>query len=338
MMDRTRSLIIKLLGYVVIIIALYVSSFPILYVLSSFLLTKGVVLRYGFLRDFQRDFYVNGGYRRIWQLQQDCVESDDKLIYVPRIGSCRFANPEFDTTLHFEETGRLRNSMPQERGRLGVAVLGDSQAMGWGVNDDETFANVIQNELKKPVYNLSVSSYGTMRELLRLQQSGLADKVDTVLIQYSGNDLMENHALGQEEKALQARNSYEQAINSEGRPGDSSIPKSIRRALSFAIEKPMRNLRDLLLGDQQRHNPFSPHYRELIPVLKKFASLLDGKRIVVFCLDELRFADFPNGRDPIIRNLEFVDIQLEPDHFYVIDGHLNALGHAAVGRFLIRSL
>jgi hypothetical protein len=177
-----------------------------------------------------------------------------------------------------------------------------------------------------------------MRELLRLQQSGLADKVDTVLIQYSGNDLMENQALGQDEKALHARNTYEQAINSEGRSGDSSMPKSIRRALSFAIEKPMRNLRDLFLGDQRGHNPFSPHYRELIPVFKQFASLLDRKRIVVFCVDELRFADFPSGRDPIIRNLEFVDIQLEPRHFYVIDGHLNALGHAAVGRFLIRSL
>jgi hypothetical protein len=332
------SSIVRVLGSFIIISILYISSIPVIYALSSFLLTKGVVLRYGLLRDFQRDFYVNGGYRRIWQLQKECVQFDETLIYVPRIGSCRFANPEFDTTLNFTDTGRLRNGMTPEGFELGVAVLGDSVAMGWGVRDYETFANIIQDELKRPVYNLGVSSYGTVRELLRLQESGLADKVDTILIQYSGNDLMENKALYQEGKMLHAKKSFEQAVDSEGRSSNSEISKSIRRAFSFAVEKPIRNLRDMLLFNAQRRNPFSPHYRELIPVLKRFASLLDRKRLLVFCLDEEGFADFPRGKDPIIHNLEFVDVKLEPDDFYLIDGHLNSGGHAKAGRLLVRYL
>jgi hypothetical protein len=333
----TRSSIIRVLGYLVIASLFYISSISIIYVLSSFLLTKGVILRYGILRDFQKDFYVNGGYRRIWQLQKECVTLDDQLIYVPRIGSCRFVNPEFDTTLHFEETGRLRNSMPEEIAG-GIVILGDSQAMGWGVHDQETFANVIQEGLRKPVYNLAVSSYGTSRELLRLRQAVLLDKIDTILVQYSGNDLMENMALGQEEKMLEAKSSFEQAFNQGARSGEITLPKSIRRAFSFAIEKPIRNLRDMVLPDTRKSNSFSPHYQGLIAVLQRFAPALAKKRIIVFSVDEEAFVDFPSGKDSIFENLEFVDMKLEADHFYVIDGHLNASGHAEVGRVLVRYL
>ena len=37
--------------------------------------------------------------------------------------------------------------------------------MGWGVNDDETFSHYLEKKLNKKVYNLAVSSYGTVREL-----------------------------------------------------------------------------------------------------------------------------------------------------------------------------
>lgn len=177
-MSRTRSLIITGCGYVLIAGILYLSVFPGVYVVSSLLLTKGIVLRPKLLRDFQMDFYNDRGYRKIWQMQKDCIRADDRLIYIPRLGSCHFTNAEFDTTLHFDHEGRVRNSMPKQHSEIGIAVLGDSYAMGWGVNDRETFANVLQEELKRPVYNLAVSSYGTVRELLRLQQSGLIDKVE----------------------------------------------------------------------------------------------------------------------------------------------------------------
>ena len=42
--------------------------------------------------------------------------------------------------------------------------------MGWGVNDDETFSALLEKNLNRNVYNLSVSSYGTKRELIRLEK------------------------------------------------------------------------------------------------------------------------------------------------------------------------
>ena len=336
-MSRTRSLIIKGFGYVLIAGILYISLCPGIYVLSSWLLTEGVVLRHRLLRDFQMDFYNDRGYRKIWQTQKDCIELDERLIYVPRIGSCRFTNAEFDTTLNFDESGRVRNSMAQIRSEIGIAVLGDSYAMGWGVNDRETFANILQDELKRPVYNLAVSSYGTVRELLRLQQSALIDKVDTILIQYAANDLMENAALDQEEKFLQAKALFQEMFGRERSSSDRTIPESIGRAVSFAIEKPIRNLRDMWVK-APKPNRFGPHYENLMPVLKRFAPLVNKKRIIVFCVDDGGFEDFPNGKDKILRNVEFVDLKLKAEDFYVIDSHLNTLGHAKVGRMLARYL
>jgi len=332
-MSRTRSLIIKGCGYVLIACILYLSLFPGIYVVSSLLLTKGIVLRPKLLRDFQMDFYNDRGYRNIWQMQKDCIEPDDRLIYIPRLGSCHFTNAEFDTNLHFENEGRVRNSMPKQRSEIGIAVLGDSYAMGWGVNDRETFANVLQEEVKRPVYNLAVSSYGTVRELFRLQQSGLIDNVDTILVQYAANDLMENAALDQEDKFLQAKALFQEMFNRERSSSDRSMLESLRRAVSFAIEKPIRNLRDLLVPAAKR-NQFAPHYQYLMPVLKRFGPLIDRKRVVVLSVDEPGFEDFPRGKDKTMSNVEFVDLTLDAEDYYLIDSHLNAAGHAKLARLL----
>lgn len=33
--------------------------------------------------------------------------------------------------------------------------------MGWGVNDDETFAALLERKLNKKIYNLAVSGFAT---------------------------------------------------------------------------------------------------------------------------------------------------------------------------------
>ena len=69
-------------------------------------------------------------------------------------------------------------------------------------------------------------------------------------------------------------------------------------------------------------------------MLKRFASLLHRKRVVVFSVDEPRFEDFPWGRDQTMGNVEFVVMKLDAENYYLIDRHLNAKGHARVGHLL----
>ena len=330
---EAEQLIVKTTGYLLIACVLYVFIFSCMYVVSSVLLTRGVVLNYGLLREFQKDFYNNRGYRNIWQMQRDCIAFDERLIYIPKIGECRFRNPEFDTTLHFEETGRHRNRTTSFKSEIGIVVLGDSFAMGWGVNDHESFANIIQDELQRPVYNLAVSSYGTVRELLRFQQSHLIDKVDTILIQYSANDLGENTNIDNENAFLEAKAQYQEVFSGLKPIGDKNVLKSINRAFSFAIEKPARHFRELVLRTK-KEDQFSPHYQGLITVLKKFPGLLENKRVVVFCTDQDKLVGFPAGKDQTVGNIEFLGLELDANHYYIIDEHLNALGHRKVSKTL----
>lgn len=350
---------IKLTGYLTFVLVLYLSTLLSVYVVSAVELTRGIVLSNGFARDFQRDFYFREGYRNFWQMQKDCITLDEELIYVPKMGECRFRNPEFDTTLHFDETGRHRNQTPSLRSEIGIAVLGDSHAMGWGVEDHETFANIIQEELQRPVYNLAVSSYGTYRELLRLQRSNLIEKIDTILIQYCDNDFRENTNIDNEKKFIKAMKSYQKSYQEHLKGAnwiDTDALTTIARISWVAGISPLSHFSNQLartswrLGrlitalepakiDQDAPN-FNGHYKELTKVLTKFNALLGNKRVVVFYVndDGRKFESFPVGKDRIMHNVEFLELKFEKSEFYILDGHLNPLGHKTIGKTLSRYL
>src|SRR5262245_21935930 len=101
--------------------------------------------------------------RRHWHTVPECVQFDEELLYRPRPGSCTFENAEFRTTLHFDAHGARLTPAPRDTGkpRPRLVIVGDSHAMGWGVQDDETFASVLASEYGYPTVNLGVSSYGT---------------------------------------------------------------------------------------------------------------------------------------------------------------------------------
>src|SRR5262245_61978462 len=99
----------------------------------------------------------------LWQNQKDCVQYDDKLLYKLSSG-CHFVNKEFSTDLTFSEDGRLTTPSRAPASRRPLIFVGDSETMGWGVNDGETFASLIAASIEAPVFNLGVASYGTVRE------------------------------------------------------------------------------------------------------------------------------------------------------------------------------
>lgn len=132
--------------------------------------------------------------RRHWHTVPECVEFDRDLLYRPRPGSCVFENAEFRTTLRFDGRGARRTPPPAaatDGPRPRLVVVGDSHAMGWGVEDSETFASYLASEHGYPTVNLAVSSYGTPRELLRLSRDFELAADDVVVIQYCDNDLEE---------------------------------------------------------------------------------------------------------------------------------------------------
>jgi len=138
---------------------------------------------------FFRDYYETIS-RNIIQLNPECGRYDSSLFYT-LIPERKFAfnNMEFRSDYHTNSKG-LRDD-ERSLNKPAIIVLGDSHAMGWGVQQDETFAQQLEKITGKLVLNAAVSSYGTARELknlYRLDTSGL----QYLIIQYCRNDAEEN--------------------------------------------------------------------------------------------------------------------------------------------------
>ena len=63
--------------------------------------------------------------------------------------------------------------------------------MGWGVDENETFASLLEQNLKLRVLNASISSYGTARQIELLNSLDVSN-LEYLIIQYCKNDFNEN--------------------------------------------------------------------------------------------------------------------------------------------------
>lgn len=99
---------------------------------------------------------------------------------------------DYDVTYNIDRDGFRRSETRREN--VDYAVVGDSFSFGLGVNDDETFAALLNasSEEKNVYRNYSVPGYSTDQQLLLLNR--LKDRIDTdvLLVVYLGNDIFDN--------------------------------------------------------------------------------------------------------------------------------------------------
>ena len=315
----------KLFGWIFIIVINYFLIIFLIYILSAILLVNKITPNIKLISEYQRNYYVIG-LRNIWHSQPECIEFSDNQIYVPKETSCNFSNIEFKTTISFDEFGRTSNH-PINNDSNGIAVLGDSHAMGWGVNDNETFSYLLEKKINRPVYNLGVSGYGTIRELIRLQESDLLDKIDTIIVQYCYNDHGENvhYKKTTLEVAKEKYDLVQQGVKF-------SIWKKLRKSFRYSIK-----ITREVIFNTKKPLTFDHHNETFIEVLKKFEFSKD-KRIIVFYVNghQQKFSNFPSGKSKDFNNLEYIDLNIEEDtsSFYLIDGHLNSTGHMKIAEKL----
>jgi len=321
---------------IIIFISVGLLIHSVIFFISYASLVNNIAINIFGINAVQKNIYFNG-FRKVWQANPQCVDFDKTLIYVPKIGSCAFNNAEFNTTLNFNKFGRKneKNLTSKEVNNNFIAVLGDSHAMGWGVNDHDTFASLLQGKLNKKVYNLAVSSYGTSRELIRLKNLNLQNVINTIIIQYSPNDLYENYNFVASE-TLENKKKFEILT------GQKEINLFYKiKFISKRFKKSFRLLylevKNLVLKKRKIIN-FDEHYAALSAVLEKFEIFKD-KKIIIFYIDkDYKSTNFPEGIDKNFSNVEFVKLTLTKNDFFIIDDHLNKVGHEKIAEQLIQYL
>ena len=185
----------------------------------------------------------------------------------------------------------------------------------------------------RPVYNLGVASYGTIRELIRLENSGVLDKVDTVIIQYCNNDYHENLKFDKSSREELRKRLFGQFEQPAVKP-DRKLSR-IFEGYWLALQAPFSQLEKRL-----HRKDFTHHYEAFISVIARHYDFLRDKRVIVFYSNPFgqRYRNYPAGRDTRFPNLYFVDTGLDISYHYNLNGHPNPAGHRKIAEKLFEIL
>lgn len=314
----------RYIGILLIIIVNYLLLTLIVFSFSLISLKNGIVYDFLWIKYIQKKLYEDGGMRNVFQHNtNNCVTFDKNLLYVPKEGECKFDNPEFKTILNFDKERRLNlfDDKINDNDKI-IAVLGDSIAMGWGVENDETYAYHLQNLIGKKIVNYGVSSYGTVREIKRLKLSKFYNQINTIIIQYHLNDRGENIHMDQNKKYKKEEfdeyfTSYQNKTNSM---------RYLLRMYKKSLRLLISHINDLIFPLKNIENKeFYKDLEALNSVISKQLPNTD-KRIIVFAAREA-WHKYEYDKNKKYENFEFFEIELNDDHKFIIDDHPNKIGH-----------
>lgn len=119
----------------------------------------------------------------------DCGQYDKDLFYTLKPGECQFDNREFSVKYNINQIGVRDDKTSLDF--PSIVFLGDSFTMGWGVEEDKIFPQLVEEQLKYNVLNTGISSFGTAREMELLKRIN-TDSLKYMIIQYHPTDYTEN--------------------------------------------------------------------------------------------------------------------------------------------------
>lgn len=311
-------------------------------------LFKNQFLLQSIMLKYVRAYYVRFD-RNIIQFLPECARYDSHLTYTLKPGRCRFFNREFDVEFQINSLGvrddELSLIAPE------IIVIGDSHAMGWGVHQDETFAQLIERKTGMMVLNAAISSYATVREMKILEPVD-ATNLKYLIIQYSENDYEEN-------KQYYDNNSVLPIMNEEGYKRIVVKRRASqyyfgRHTIGFSSVVIKDFIKDFVkkIGLKKTVRQLNVEVEIFINSLINSKINLDSVNIIVFEVNgpveneendsyfinslknEISTGTYPD----FIKNIIAVDFStgLSEDKFFVLDGHITAHGHNFIAENLIK--
>jgi len=281
---------------------------------------------------FVRDCYIVHE-RPLPQWQAESSRYDPQLTYTLRPGRFVFRTREFANEYRVNRLGVRDDEASLESPE--IVVLGDSHAMGWGVEQDETFAQILEQRSGKRVLNAAVSSYGTVREMWMLDRIDTS-KMQHLVVQYCGNDLGENEQFQRDGRIeIMDEANYRKHLSSPATAGHYWFGMYTAYLVARAVESPA-------------HAASSPGMDEAKAFVHALVGAgqqkLDDVQVVVVlfahhdvCKAVARHvrsaADLPSWA----RRLRILcaNDMMRDEYSFVLDDHWNARGHEALATAIL---
>jgi len=310
-----------------------------------------------------REIYIDG--MSLIQYDPACARYDGRLTYRLKAPGCEFGSFEFANWYAVDSLG-LRDD-EASLGSPEIIVLGDSQAMGWGVEQSESFPERLETLLSRKVLNAGISSYGTARQVMLLERLPVFG-LRALVIQYSSNDVRENLEFVDGGGRLPTMSEAEY-VSWQGTLVDSRPYVFGSWVTTLVSKRLIEPVGRRLLGKPLRRGlgatpppgtggvPPIAVKREAAVFLETLAlgpEILRRVPLIVLHLPDDRIssdtfldavnrlvAEAPGDYASLrIRTLSLQG-RLGPEHFFRVDSHLNASGHRVVAEALgpeVRSL
>ncbi len=290
------------------------------------------------------------------QLNPACAQPDALLTYVLKPGQCHQKSREFDVLLSINSKGVRddENSLKQPE----IIVTGDSQAMGWGVEQEKNFAQLLERATGKKVLNAAIPSYSTSREIGALPRYDLS-KLKTLIIQYCDNDYGENLGFFNNGRKFPviAANEYKYLVNlyeaqkkyfpgkhtwhlltqlmnlksSATKPSNSgeSDGHSKKRTGNQAYEDVMGAN---LFVDILNHSPVNLDKVQIILIEINGSAANDP-----YFINAVKSIQHGEANSKAVKNMITLDLSpiLTAEKYYNLDDHMRASGHEAVMKQLL---
>jgi len=245
-----------------------------------------------------------------------------------------YQNAEFSDSFHVNSVS-LRDD---EQSLLSPEIIcvGDSYTLGWGSEQQQTFPQLIENKSGMKVLNVSMSSYGTAREIKLLQKVDLS-KVKFILWQYCFNDAEENNAFLKDSNFIDSRKSYDSVVALHEWTRKYFPGKHFLTLIKLAIS-------------QRGAKRFNGGESTNIDDAKNFLRVLSGLSIDTTRIKIIVFELGPREAEKgIVKNLRRintnqnfyplnVDSLLKNEDYYLLDVHLRKTGHEKVAESLLTEM
>ena len=287
--------------------------------------------------------------RKIIQFMPKCARYDKELCYTLRPGRHRIRSREFDVVYHVNSLGCRDDEQSLDGPE--IAVVGDSFAIGWGVDQEKTFAQRIEARTGMRVLNAAVPSYGTVREMAFLRRIDLS-QAKYLVIQYCDNDYEENETYCHSRNVLPImdRHRYERIVRRHIDRTEYCFGKHALWLVRTVFRSAKRDLRRT--RPSSRVQPDGPQAIMFANAVANSGLILEDLKIIVFEANERAANDggfaaalnrlLAEERLPKALTGKMIAIDLSggltEEKYFRLDDHLTAEGHRFVAERLIRAM
>lgn len=281
--------------------------------------------------------------RKILQFQEGCGQYHSELGYTLKPGEFIFTEREFSNVYSINSLGvrDTKEAIAQPE----IVIVGDSFAFGWGVNQDETFAKLIERKTKCKTLNTSVPSYGTVREMMMLRRIDRS-KLKCLIIQYCDDDYDENlryYMNGNRPQIMRAE-TFSKLVAKHSRIKPYFFGQYLCEKIKKKLDERKPQAVSLNSGTDLDEADLFLH------VLKQNEDLLKALPIIIFEMNGINQTNHfttslkqkicADGSPSFIQTIKLIDMShyLTRKDFYVLDSHLTAQGHVLVADVLYNSI